>query len=78
MIVLFSGKIEIRCGALTSTGGAQVKLTGGDVFQALASYSCPANQCLNGDKVRRCQANGKWTGTHGSCVSKSYFLDFIL
>ena len=45
----------MRCGALPLTGGVKIKLTGGDVYQGLASYSCPAHQCLNGDKLRRCQ-----------------------
>ena len=60
----------MRCGALHLTGGVKIKLTGGDVYQGLASYSCPAHQCLNGDKLRRCQANGQWSGSQPSCLSK--------
>ena len=63
----------MRCGAPPSTGGVMIKLTGGDVYQGLATYSCRANQCLNGNKLRRCQANGQWSGTQPSCLSKLSF-----
>lgn len=62
----------MRCGAPPSTGGVMIKLTGGDVYQGLATYSCRANQCLNGNKLRRCQADGQWSGTQPSCLSKFF------
>ena len=61
---------EIRCGTPSTNGSVIVKLTGGDAFQAMASYSCPSSQCLNGDKIRHCQADGKWSGIQPSCLSE--------
>ena len=70
----------MRCPSLPSTGDVSIKLTGGLNFQAIATYSCPANKCLYGNKVRRCQANGQWSGTQPSCLSKDlgvYFKEFL-
>eukprot|EP00111_Clytia_hemisphaerica_P015651 TCONS_00046199-protein len=69
-----SAKVEckiMRCPSLPTTGGVSIKMTGGLNYQAIATYSCPANKCLNGNKVRRCQANGQWSGTQPSCLSNS-------
>lgn len=68
--------LEIRCGVPATSGGLQVRLVGGEVFRATAFFSCPAGKCLNGDKQRKCQADGHWSGSQPSCLSK--LLSFML
>ena len=59
----------VSCGYLEDPQYGRVVLTGTNVG-ATATYSCNTGFILLGDEVRRCQANGKWSGRVPICQRK--------
>ncbi len=59
----------VMCEALPGIANGQVELSGTFV-SATATYTCDSGYILEGGSRRRCQNNGKWTGTEPSCRSK--------
>ena len=59
--------IATQCATEPVSSEIQIIYTGGDYFNAIAKYSCIGNRCLDGNSVRRCQSNGKWSGTNPVC-----------
>ena len=67
MLFLFAAA---KCGNLDSPRNGRVFLTGNAVGST-ATYRCNDGFVLtNGDRIRECGANGRWSGTAPSCVRK--------
>ena len=61
----------VDCGTLTNPANGQVSHTAGTTFGQTATYSCDTGYNLVGDSIRRCQADGMWSGNEPTCISKS-------
>ena len=59
----------MSCGYLEDPQYGRVVLTGTNVG-ATSTYSCNTGFILLEDEVRRCQANGKWSGRVPICQRK--------
>ena len=59
----------IDCGDLDDPIYGQVQLDG-TTEGSKARYSCDDGFILRGDRVRKCQNNGKWSGQEPICESK--------
>ena len=66
--------LAVDCGSLQGPQDGQVVLSG-TIFGSTATYSCNSGFVLLGDKTRRCQANGEWSGLVPLCIRKqtSYY-----
>ena len=48
-------------------------------FQAEATYTCVNDSFyLDGPATRICQADGQWSDTEPSCISKSFYISVIV
>ena len=62
--------VAARCGNLDSPRNGRVDLSGTTVGST-ATYRCKNGFILaNGDRIRECGANGRWSGTAPNCVCK--------
>jgi len=61
----------MMCNTVPAVRSATVQYVGGIFYNGLAMYRCSAGQCIEGDKVRRCQSNGEWSGKSPVCKSNS-------
>lgn len=59
-----------RCSRPHSPPGGVVKVTGRVWSRAI--YSCNKGRLLKGNRIRKCQRNGRWSGSQPSCLSKPY------
>jgi len=59
----------VECDQLRDIQNGRVVLTGTTVGSR-ASYTCNRGYLLVGDAVRKCQANGEWSGNEPVCKSK--------
>ena len=64
-----------RCNRLDDPRNGDVRLTGTKVGDK-AIYQCDRGFVLNGDRIRKCQSNGQWSGNEPICkgnnMLKSY------
>ena len=64
----YSPYTAVECGNLDSPTNGRVDLTG-TVVDSTATYSCfPGFVLANGDKIRECGGDKKWSGTAPVCV----------
>ena len=68
IINFFLIEIIVTCPRLSDPRNGDVDLTGLRVGSK-ASYSCDRGFKLQGNQVRHCQSNGRWTGQDPSCQS---------
>ena len=59
--------LGIKCGALDAPINGSVSITGAGI-RAIATYTCKDMHVLLGQKRRRCQVNGEWSGSPPSCI----------
>ena len=55
------------CPVPESIPTGSMKYTGRS-YGSVAKYSCPNGYIISGYQQRRCESNGKWTGTPPKCV----------
>ncbi|XP_019850306.1 PREDICTED: sushi, von Willebrand factor type A, EGF and pentraxin domain-containing protein 1-like isoform X2 [Amphimedon queenslandica] len=58
---------RINCGPLPNIANGQVRIHPDTRLGSTATYSCNKGFNLNGHRVRRCLASGKWSGSEPSC-----------
>jgi len=61
----------MMCNSVPAVQSATIKYVGGKLYNGIARYQCSPGQCIEGDKVRRCQSNGEWSGKSPVCKSNS-------
>lgn len=64
--------VAVDCGELRDPADGSVTLTVGTMFESTAEYSCNVGFILNGNLMRTCQANGRWSGSEPICASGSF------
>ena len=72
LFLIISGRI-ITCQRLIDPRNGDVNLSGLKVGSK-ATYSCDRGFQLRGNQVRKCQANGQWSGRNPFCQSTGYKL----
>ena len=60
----------VDCTTLNATINGQVSHLNGTTFRQTATYSCNTGYNLVGDSTRMCQADGMWSGSEPTCISK--------
>ena len=60
----------VDCTTLNATTNGQVSHLNGTTFGQTATYSCNTGYNLTGDSTRMCQADGMWSGSEPTCISK--------
>ena len=59
----------VVCKPLPPPKNGDVVFNPGTTFMSTATFSCDYGLRLVGSKVRKCQANGKWSGEQPVCKS---------
>lgn len=60
------------CPNLTNPENGNIHLTRGVTAGSKARYSCNAGFKVTGNRARRCQPNGQWTGKDPICEKSTF------
>ena len=69
-IIVYIHSTVVDCRTLNTTMNGQVSHPNGTTFGQTATYSCNTGYNLVGDSTRMCQADGMWSGSEPTCISK--------
>ena len=64
-LLTFSGRPR-RCNRLDDPRNGDVRITGTNAGDK-AIYQCDRGFVLKGDRIRKCQSNGQWSGNEPIC-----------
>ena len=72
-MIRYHSSLAVNCGRPPGPKNGFVK---GDnyTYGGVVFYGCKCGFSLKGQATRRCQADGKWSGTVPTCESKSNIL----
>merc|ERR1712224_884587 len=60
-----------NCGRLRKAAGTKMQCTG-TTLGKLCKFTCSRGLVMNGSPVRKCLANGRWSGKRAMCVGLGY------
>ena len=69
-LLRMSFSVGVSCGQPDAPSNGAVDTSDGTSFGDVAKYSCGAGYTENGPAERRCQADGKWSGSVPTCESE--------
>ena len=69
-LLRMSFSVGVVCGQPDAPSNGAVDTSDGTSFGDVAKYSCGVGYTLNGPTERRCQADGKWSGSVPTCESE--------
>ena len=70
-IYIYFHSTLVDCTTLNTITNGEVSHLNGTTFRQTATYSCNTGYNLVGDSTRMCQADGMWSGSEPTCISKS-------
>lgn len=73
MYMLLFFLVAVRCDKLEAPEKGKISYSRGLYFNSISTSSCRSGYVLDrasGNKTRRCQSFGEWTGEAPKCISK--------